>query len=81
MRMCSVMSYSLRPPWTVARQAPLSLEFFRQEYWDGLPFLLQGIFSTQGSNSDDLPWPADSLPLSHWGTSQFIIGYIYLLNV
>ena len=25
-------------PWTVARQAPLSMEFFRQEYWSGLPF-------------------------------------------
>ena len=25
-------------PWTVARQAPLSMEFPRQEYWSGLPF-------------------------------------------
>jgi len=24
--------------WTVARQAPLSMGFFRQEYWSGLPF-------------------------------------------
>ena len=24
--------------WTVAHQAPLSLEFSRQEYWCGLPF-------------------------------------------
>ena len=24
-------------PWTVARQAPLSMEFSRQEYWSGLP--------------------------------------------
>ena len=23
--------------WSVARQAPLSLRFFRQEYWSGLP--------------------------------------------
>ena len=23
--------------WTVAHQAPLSLGFFRQEYWSGLP--------------------------------------------
>ena len=22
-------------PWTVARQAPLSVEFSRQEYWSG----------------------------------------------
>ena len=26
-------------PWTVAHQAPPSMEFFRQEYWSGLPFL------------------------------------------
>ena len=25
-------------PWTVARQAPLSMGFSRQEYWSGLPF-------------------------------------------
>ena len=25
-------------PWTVARQAPLSLGFSRQEHWSGLPF-------------------------------------------
>ena len=25
-------------PWTVAPQAPLSMGFFRQEYWSGLPF-------------------------------------------
>ena len=36
-------------PWTVARQAPLSMGFSRQEYWSGLIPLL-GIFLTQGSN-------------------------------
>ena len=25
-------------PWTAACQAPLSVEFLRQEYWSGLPF-------------------------------------------
>jgi len=25
-------------PWTVARQAPLSMGFSRQEYWSGLSF-------------------------------------------
>ena len=24
-------------PWTVAHEAPLSMEFSRQEYWSGLP--------------------------------------------
>ena len=30
--------YSGWAPWTVACQAPLSMEFSRQEYWSGLPF-------------------------------------------
>ena len=34
----SVRSNSLRPPWTVAHQAPLYMEFSRQEYWGGLPW-------------------------------------------
>ena len=34
-------------PWTVAYQAPLSMEFSRQEYWSGLPFPSPG----------DLPHP------------------------
>ena len=29
-------------PWTVARQAPLSMGFSRQEYWSRLPFLPPG---------------------------------------
>ena len=33
---CSVVSDSVTP-WTVARQAPLSMGFSRQEYWSGLP--------------------------------------------
>ena len=37
-------------PWMVARQAPLSMGFSRQEYQVGYNFLLQGIFPTQESN-------------------------------
>ena len=37
----SVVSNSLVTPWTTACQSSLSVEFFRQEYWSGLPFLLQ----------------------------------------
>ena len=29
---------TLAIPWTVACQAPLSMGFFRQKYWSGLPF-------------------------------------------
>ena len=38
--------------WTVAYQAPLSVEFSRQEYWMGCHSLLWGIFLTQGLNLD-----------------------------
>ena len=37
-------------PWTVAHQVPLSMEFYGQEYWSGLPCLLQGNFPTQKLN-------------------------------
>jgi len=47
---CSAVSDSFAIPWTVACQAPLSMEFFRQEYWRVCHFLLQGIFLTQGLN-------------------------------
>ena len=33
---------TLATPWTVACQASLSIEFSRQEYWSGLPFLPPG---------------------------------------
>ena len=40
--MCVCSAAQLCPthgtPWTVARQAPLSMGFPRQEYWSGLPF-------------------------------------------
>ena len=29
-------------PWTISCQAPLSMEFSRQEYWSGLPFPFPG---------------------------------------
>ena len=35
-------------PRTVARQAPLPMEFSRQEYWSGLPFLSPGDLSDPG---------------------------------
>ena len=34
---CYVVSDSATP-WTIACQAPLSMEFSRQEHWSGLPF-------------------------------------------
>ena len=54
--------------WTIACQAPLSIELSRQEYWSRLLFLFQGIFPPQGLNLYLLcllHWQVDSLPLSH----------------
>ena len=34
----SAVSNSLWPLWTITHQTPLSMEFSRQEYWNGLPF-------------------------------------------
>ena len=34
--------------WTVARQAPPSMGFCRQEYWSGLPFPSPGVLSDTG---------------------------------
>ena len=36
-------------PWTVARQAPLSMGFPRQEYWSGLPFPSPGDLLNTGT--------------------------------
>ena len=55
-------------PWTVACQAPLSLEFSRQEYGHGLPFLSPGDLPDPGIKPGSPALPADSLLyLSHDG--------------
>ena len=55
-------------PWTTARQA-LSMDFLGKNTGVGCHFLLQGVFLTQESNLPLLHWQADSLPLSHLGSS------------
>ena len=45
-------------PWTVAHQAPLSMEFSMQEYWSGLPFPTPGDLSEPGTESVSLVSPA-----------------------
>ena len=44
--------------WTVAHQAPLSMEFSRQEYWLGLPFPTPGDLSGPGNEPVSLVSPA-----------------------
>ena len=59
--------------WTVAHQAPLSVEFSRQEYWSGLLFPSLGDIPNSGTeltSSASLHWQVDSLPLCHLGSLE-----------
>ena len=49
-------------PWTVAHQAPLSMEFSRQEYWSGFPFPFLGDLPDPGIKSGSFASQVDSLP-------------------
>ena len=46
---CSVLFSPLQPQRPVACQATLSIEFSRQEYWSGLPFLTPGDLPKPGT--------------------------------
>ena len=52
---------TLVTPWTVAHQAPLSMKFFRQEYWSGLPFPSPGDLPDPGIEPESPTLQADSL--------------------
>ena len=56
---CSVVSDSATP-WTVAHQAPPSAEFFRQEFWSGLPFPPPGDLPGPGIKPVTLSSPASA---------------------
>ena len=47
--------------WTIACQAPLSMEFSRQEYWSRLPFPSPGNLPDPGIESRSPALQADSL--------------------
>ena len=51
----------------------LSMEFFRQEYWSGLPFPPPGDLPTQGSNSSPPDWQVDCLWLSYLGSPNILL--------
>ena len=65
-------------PWTVARLAPLSMEFSRQEYWSGLPYPPPGDLPDPGIKPTSLALQADSLPFeptweAPWEKDHFIL--------
>ena len=49
-------------PWTVARQAPLSMGFSKREYWSGLPFPSPGDLPNLGIEPGSPALQADTLP-------------------
>ena len=57
-------------PWTVAYQAPQSMEFSRQEYWSGLPFPSLGDLPDPGIEPRSPSLQADALPSEPPGKPQ-----------
>ena len=65
MHVC-VLSHALlfETPWAIACQALLSIGFFRQEYWSGLPFPPSGDLPNPGIQHASLATPALASGLS-----------------
>ena len=65
--------------WTIAPQAPLSVEFSRQEYWSGLPCPPQGDFPDPGIRSVSLTSSAVAgrfSPLAPPGKPRYLWQFI-----
>ena len=69
-------------PWTVAHQAPLSVEFSRWEYWSGLPFASPGDLPNPGIKLGSPALRADAIPSEPPGKVPGIFkglaSYLYL---
>ena len=63
--------------WNVARQAPLSMGFSRQEYWSGLPFPLPGDLPDPGIKPGSPALQADSSPTELWGKPTTNCSYLW----
>ena len=63
----------------VAHQAPLSMEFSRQEYWSGLPFPPPGDLPNPGTKPGSPAFQADALPSELPGKPKHEMGVKYLL--
>ena len=64
-------------PWTIAHKPPLTMVFFRQEYWSGLSFPPPGDLPNPGIEPNLLHWQVDSLPLSYLGSPTLLIAASY----
>ena len=76
---------SLSPVWlfvtpcTVAHQAPLSMEFSKQEYWRGLPFPSPEDLPNSGIEPESPALQAESL-LSEPPGNPLALAYLYNIN-
>ena len=64
-------------PWTMAYQAPRSMEFSRQEYWSGLPFPLPEDLPNAGTEYGSSALEAVALPSELPGKSIMGRGMNY----
>ena len=64
--------------WTVAHQAPLSMGFSRQEYWNGLPFFSPGDLPNPGIEPRSPALQVDSLPSDHQFNSVQLLSRVRL---
>ena len=71
---------TLAIPWTVACQAPLSMGFSRQEYWNGLPFPSPGDRPNPGMEPGSPALQVDSLPAELPRKSELIIIHHFNAN-
>ena len=65
--------------WAVAHQAPLSMEFSRQEYWNGVPFLPPGHLPSPRIEPASLASPA--LAGANGKSKWFFSHLIFLLSI
>ena len=63
-------------PRAVAYQAPPSMEFFRKEYWSGLPFPSSGDLPDPGIEPGSPALQADALPSESLG-KQVVANWCY----
>ena len=70
-----------KTPWTIAHQAPLSMEFSRQEYWSGLPFPSPGDLPDLGIEPGSPTLQADSLPSESPALVAWISRILYKCEV
>jgi len=70
--LCDPMDY-------IAHQTPLSMEFSRQEYWNGLPFPSPGDLPDPGIKLGSPALQADFYLLSHQVSPDY--SYLYFMDI